>query len=82
MSAMPKLRNSESEGARMSVGQFGALESGGGSTFKRSRQKGRFERFRRQNHLAFMFCYVPDTPLTSWDIKMSKIGKFICSPRS
>lgn len=49
----------------MSVGQFGALELGGGSTFKRSRQKGKFERFRRQNHLAF---YVPLCTRHSLDI--------------
>lgn len=43
------------------------------------REVDRSERFRRQNHLVFMFHYVPDTPLTSWDTRVSKIDKFICS---
>lgn len=81
MSAMPKLRNPESEGTRTAAGQLVRTRLVEGQ-IKRSGQRkvDRFESSRRQNHLAFMFHYVPDTPLTSWYIKVSKRDKSFALP--
>lgn len=68
----PKCRSAEAGRAWVRGNKNGcrAVSQGPWTRLVEGRQRGmdRFERFGRQNHLAFMFHYVPDTPLVSWDI--------------